>query len=117
MQNAEALLFIDHDKSEVFENDVARDEPMRPDNDIDTALAKELQHLLLLPLRAESAKHFDSHRIIEHPLSKDFEVLLSQNGGGGKDRDLFALHDRFKCRANCDFGFTEADVATNEAIH
>ena len=37
MQNSEALLFVDDDEAEIFENDIAGDEPMRADHDIDAA--------------------------------------------------------------------------------
>ena len=117
MQNAEALLFIDHDKSEIFESEVAGNEPMRADDDVDAALAKKLQHFPLFSLRAKAAKHFDSHGVIEHPLAENFEVLLREHRRRCQDRDLFAVHHRFKRRANCDFGFSEADVAANETVH
>ena len=80
VQHAEALLFVDHDQAEIFENDVAGNEPMRADDDIDAAFAQLLEHLALLGVRAEAAEHFDPHRIIEHALAERFEMLLREDG-------------------------------------
>ena len=80
MQDAEALLLVDHDQAEILENDIAGNEPMRADDDIDAALAQCFEHLALFRVRAEPAEHFDSHRIIEHALAKRFEMLLRQHG-------------------------------------
>ena len=59
VQHAEALLFIDDDQAEVFEDDVAGNEAMRADDDVDAAVAQQLEHFALLGLRAETAEHFD----------------------------------------------------------
>ena len=45
MQNAEALLFVDHDQAEILENHVAGNEPMRADDDVDAAFAEQLAGL------------------------------------------------------------------------
>ena len=44
VQNAEALLLVDHDQAEILEDDVAGNEPVRADDDIDAAFAQQLQH-------------------------------------------------------------------------
>ena len=48
VQDAEALLLVDDDQAEILENDVAGDEPMRADDDIDAAFAQQLQDFALL---------------------------------------------------------------------
>ena len=68
-------------------------------------------------MRPETAEHFDAHRIIDHALAKSFEMLLRENGGRREDGDLFAFHDRFEGGANGDLGFSETDVAADQAIH
>ena len=117
VQHAEALLLIDHDQAEIFEDDVAGNEPMRADDDIDAAFAQQLQHFFLFGVRTKTAEHFDAHRIIEHALPKHFEMLLRQNGGRREHGDLFAVHDRLERGANGDFGFAETDVAADQAVH
>ena len=39
VQNAKALFFVDHDQAEIFKNDVAGNEAMGADDDVDAALA------------------------------------------------------------------------------
>src|SRR4029450_4819275 len=90
---------------------------MRADDDIDTALAQKLEYFLLLSLRTEAAKHFDSHGVIKHTLPKHLEMLLGQNGRGREDCNLFAVHDRFKRSANGDFGLAKADITANQTVH
>ncbi len=117
MQDAEALLLVDHDQTEVLENDVAGNEPMRADDDIDAAFAQKLQDFALLGVRAETAEHFDADRVIEHALPEGFEMLLREDGGRREDGDLFAFHDRFEGGANRHLRFAETDVAADQAIH
>ena len=38
MQDAESLLFVDHDQAEIFKNDVAGNEAMGADDDVDATL-------------------------------------------------------------------------------
>ena len=45
VQNAEALLLVDHDEAEILEDDVAGNEAMRADDDVDAAFAQELAAL------------------------------------------------------------------------
>ena len=40
MQNTEALLFVDDNQAEIFENDIARDQPVRANHNIDAAFAQ-----------------------------------------------------------------------------
>ena len=40
MQNPKPLFFVDHDEAEIFENDIARDKPVRANNDINAAFAQ-----------------------------------------------------------------------------
>ncbi len=117
VQDAEALLFVDHDQAEILENDVARDETMGADDDVDAAVAELFQHLALLGMGAEAAQHFDPHRVVEHALTERLKVLLREDGRGGEDRDLFAFHDGLEGGANRHLRFAEPDIAADEAIH
>ena len=44
-------------------------------------------------------------------------MLLGENGGRREDRDLFAVHNRFKRGANRDLGLAKTDIAANQAVH
>src|SRR5205085_8875960 len=115
VQNAKALLFVDHNQAEIFEDDVAGDEAMRADHDLDATLANKFENFALLALGSKPAEHFDPHQIIEHTLAKNFEVLLREHGGGREDGDLSAVHDCFEGCANRNLRFAEADVAANQS--
>ncbi len=117
MQHAEALLFVDHDQAEIFENNVAGNEPVRADDDIDAAVAQLLEDFALFRVRTETAQHFDPHRIIEHALAEGFEMLLREDGRGREDGDLLAFHHRLESGADRHLGFAETDVAADQAIH
>src|SRR6266446_2199796 len=94
VQNAEALLFVDHDQAKILEYDVAGNEAMRADDDVDAALVKKLEDFALLTLRSKPAEHFNPHRVIEHALAKNLEVLLREDGRGREHGDLPRVHDR-----------------------
>lgn len=59
----------------------------------------------------------DCNGIGSHPFAEGIKVLLAEDGGGNQDGSLFAGEDCFEHCANGDFGFTEANVTANEAIH
>ena len=44
-------------------------------------------------------------------------MLKREDGGGGKDGDLFAIAQRLERGAHHDFGFAEAHVAAEQAVH
>ena len=88
MQNAEPLFLINDDQAEVLEDDVAGNEPVRADDDIDTAFAQQLQHFFLFGVRTKTAEHFDPHRVLTHALPEHFEMLLSQEQWSARARPL-----------------------------
>ena len=54
-RDAEALLLVDDEQAEVLEAHVARQQPVRADDDVDLALAERRDGLLLLGLACGSA--------------------------------------------------------------
>ena len=54
MQNAEALFFVDDDQTQILENDIAGNEPMRADDNVDAAFAQQLPKLCAARLANES---------------------------------------------------------------
>ena len=55
--------------------------------------------------------------IIRHALAENVEMLLREHGRRHEHGDLFAVHHGLERRADGDFGFAEADVAANQAVH
>src|SRR6476646_12195450 len=117
MQNAEPLFLINDDHAEVLEDAIAGNESVRAYDDIDTAFAQQLQHLLLFGVRTKTAEHFDPHRVLAHALPEHFEMLLSENGGWREHGHLLPVHDCLERGAHCDFRFAKANVAADQAIH
>ena len=117
VHDAEPLLFVNNDEAEVFEGDVVLNEAMRADHDVDGTGGEVLEDPLLFARRAKTGEQFDAHGIIGHALAESVEVLLGEDGGGHEHGDLLAAHDSFEGSANGDFGFAEADVAADEAVH
>jgi len=117
VHDSEPLLFVDHDKSKVLENNIAGNDAVRSDDDVDSAFPQKLQDFALLGRRTEPTEHFDAHRIIQHALPEGVEVLLGQDGGGRKDRHLFAFHDGFKGGPDRDLGLAKTNIPADEPIH
>jgi len=44
-------------------------------------------------------------------------MLFGEHGGGGEQGDLTTAHDALEGRPDGHFGFTESDVAADEAVH
>jgi hypothetical protein len=60
--DAESLLLVHDEETEVGEGDVLREDPMRPDQDVDAAVGNRLDDALLLAFRDEAAQHGDPER-------------------------------------------------------
>ena len=50
-------------------------------------------------------------------MPENFEVLLGEHSGGRENSDLLALHHSFEGGADGYFGFSKANIATDQAIH
>ena len=117
MRDAEPLLFVDDEQSEVPELDVFRQQPVRSDDDVDFAGGQIGEHLFLLGLRAEAAHHVDPHRKTGKALAERLLMLKRQHRRRREERDLFSVHHGLEARAHRDFGLAVADVAAQQAIH
>ena len=60
MLDAEALLLVDDDQSEVLRGDVAREQAVRADEDVDLAREEALERGLLLLVGAEARQDLDA---------------------------------------------------------
>ena len=117
MQNSEPLFFIDYNEAEIFEHEIAGDQSMRANDNVDAPLAQLLQHFLLFGLGTKAAERVDTDRVLEHSLSEHLKMLLSENSRRRQHGGLFAVHDCLERGTHSDFGFAEADIATDQAIH
>ena len=68
--DAETLLLVDDDQTQILELHVGTDESMRADDDIDAALRQPIDDALLLAGSAEAAQTFDDEWILREPLAE-----------------------------------------------
>ena len=117
MTNAEPLLFVDNDQSQVLEAHVFVKEPVGTDDDIHDAGGKVGQHRLDLfgSLKPGERPHLNGKR--RKAARERFGMLLRQQGGGHQHRHLPVILDGLKRRAHRHFGFTVPDVPAHEPVH
>ena len=117
MGNAETLLLIHDQKTEILELNCFLKQLVSADNQIYGA-GPEIQHCpALLRGRTESAEHVDVYREPTEAADGGLIMLLGQNRGGNKDCYLLAIHDCFHNSTESDFGFAEAYIAAQQSIH
>ena len=90
---------------------------MRADNNINGAVRHALERLRDLLAGSEARQFRNAHRPVGKAIRKCLRMLLGEQGGRRKDGHLFATHDRDKCRAQSDLGFTESHVTADQTIH
>ena len=76
----EALLLVDHDEAEVAEPDVLRQQPVRPDDEVDRAVGEAGDRPLLLGRRHEPGEEADRERERPEPLAERRVVLGREDG-------------------------------------
>src|SRR5215204_4498031 len=117
LTDAEPLLLVDHDQTEILKLDVLLYEPVRSDNDVYRAFREAQHDLALILFRLQAGKHLDPYGKGREPLAERGEVLKRQHCGRHKDGDLEAVVDCLEGGTERDFGFAESDVAANQPIH
>ena len=115
--DAEALLLVDDDQAEVLRADVAAEQAVGADEDVDAALAEALDRRLLLLRAAEAADVLDGQRVVLQPLGERPEVLLGEDRRRDEDEHLLARLGRLEGGAQRDLGLAVADVAADQAVH
>ena len=117
MFDAEALLLVDHEQAEALEADVALEQSVGADHDVDCARLETVHCDLLLGRRAQAGEQADLHLHRGEALAEGLEVLLREHGCGNQHGDLMPGHHRFEGGADRDLGLAVADVADDQAIH
>ena len=117
MAHAEALLFIDDQQAEIAKLDVFRKQTMGADGEIDLAGGELLDGGLQFLGGIEARKHRDAHGKRREAALEGFEMLKREHSGGREHGHLLAVAQRFERGAHGDFGFAEADVAAQQAVH
>ena len=115
--DAEAMLLVDDDQPQAFELDVALQQLVRADHDVDGARRQALDSGRRAARAAEPRQELDTHRPVGEPIIERAMVLLGEQRRRHEHRDLEPRLHRDERRAQRDFGLAEADVAADDAVH
>ena len=115
--DAEALLLIDDDQAEVLDLDVAVEQPVGADHDVDAAVGQPFDDLARLLVALEPAQRPQRHREAAHPLGEGRVVLGDEQRRRHQHRHLLALLHRLERGPDGDLGLAVADVAADQPVH
>src|SRR5205823_5953278 len=111
LQNAEAMLLIDDDETEVFEFDAFLNEGMSSDEQLGFAACGALICVFLLSCSMFADQEFNIDAKRRKQFFQVVEMLLGKNFGGGHERGLIPAANRGKDCGGGDGGFSGTHVA------
>ena len=117
LRDAEALFLVEDDEPELLRDDVAAEDAVRADQDVDLALLEVREHLLDFRRRPEARDHLDTNREVAIAVAEGVPVLLGEDRRRREHQRLLAVDGDGERRADGDLGLAEADVAADEAVH
>jgi hypothetical protein len=115
--DAEALLLVDDQQAQVLEADVAGEQAVGADDDVDAPLTQPLDRRLGVRRGLEAAEPLHRDGEAGVPLGEGVQVLLGEQRGGGEHGDLLAVLHRLEGGADRDLRLAVADVAEDEPVH
>lgn len=90
---------------------------MGADDDVDSAFGELLEGFSTFGGVGESVEEGDVDVESGKAFGEAPEVLLGKDGGWAEESNLFAGLGNLECGADGDLGFSESDVAADQAIH
>ena len=115
--HAEALLLVNDDQAQIFENDALREEAVRTDHHVHRTGCDFFGNLAGFLGLLEAGKHANLHGEARETLTERLVVLLGEQGRGHEHGDLFTVLHGLECGAHGDLGFAEPHVAGDETVH
>ena len=115
--NAESVLFVDDQETEVFERNVLRQQPVRSDHYIYIPRLQSQDYRLLFLWAPQAREGFDPHAITVKPVFECQHVLTCEDRRRNEHGNLFTVHHRFERRTYGHFRFAEPDISANEPVH
>ena len=113
----EALLLVDDDQAELLGADVAGEQPVGADQDVDLAGLEVGEHRFHLGRLAQAGDALDPERQVGEALAEGAEVLLGEDRGRHQHHHLLAVGGRLDRGPQRDLGLAEADVAADQPVH
>ena len=104
-------------KPQPFELDVALQQLVRADHDVDGACREPFDRGRRAARAAESRQELDVHGPVREPILEGPMVLFGEQRRRHEHRDLIAGLHGDERRAQRDLGLAEADVAADDAVH
>lgn len=90
---------------------------MGADNDVDPAFGELFEGFSTFGGVGESVEEGNVDVESGKAFGEASEVLLRKDGGGAEESDLFAGLGDLESGADGDFGFSESDITTDQAVH
>ena len=113
----EALLLVDDHQAELLGPDVAREQAVGADQDVDLALLEVGEHGFGLGRGAQAGDALDPEGEVGEPLAEGAPVLLGEDRGRHQHHHLGAVGGGLDRGAQGDLGLAEADVAADQPVH
>ena len=117
LPHAEAVLLVDDHQADARQLDLAPEQFVRADDNVELALRQLVQNLVRLLRCLEARELGDAHRPLGEAIVERVEVLLGEERRRAEHHDLLAVRDRDKRGAQRHLGLAEADIAAHQAIH
>ena len=115
--DAEALLLVDDDEAEVLGADVAREQPVGADQDVDLARLVVGQDRFDLGRLAQPRDPLDHEGQVGEALAEGAEVLLGEDRRRHQHQHLLAVGGGLDRGPQRHLGLAEADVAADQPVH
>ena len=115
--DAEMLLLVDDQKSEILELDGLAEQGVGADHDVDAAVADTLLHLRKLLAGNQARCLADMHGNASEAIGEGLGMLARKQGGRHDHCDLLAVHDRHESGTERHLGLAEPNVTAYQPIH
>jgi hypothetical protein len=117
LAHAKAVLLVDDQEAEVGKSDVALQQLVRADENVDLAGLEATPHVACIRGALEARQHLDAHGPAGEAVAEGVVVLLRQQRGRHQHSDLARVRRGDEGGAHGDFGLAEAHVSADQPIH
>jgi hypothetical protein len=113
VRDSEALLLVDHHQPQIVEGDVALEQAVGADKDIQFPRGQLFEDPGLFSKSPEPRQHFHTDREGRQALREGLKMLLRKDGRGHEHRNLDPVHHRLEGGAQGNLGLPVPDVAAD----
>ena len=111
------MFFVNDDEPQACKGHFFAEEFVSAYGNVDRAVLKALQSRRRFFAGTEPREFGDLNGPRRKAVAEGLGVLFRKKRRGAENDDLFAVHRRYKRRAQCYFGFPESHVAADQTIH